>query len=103
MSYQPERVYLTHYCMVEEPAALADDLLELIDIYAETALNCDHGKRFQSIKEHLKQCYLERLEAHGCSLDMEKINALLDMDLGLCAQGLEVWLKRREKQTTNQN
>ncbi|MES9899082.1 MAG: MBL fold metallo-hydrolase [Sedimenticola sp.] len=98
MSYQPERVYLTHYCMVETPAELADALFELIDIYVETALNCDPDNPYQSIKEQLKRRYLERLDNHGCTLEMEQIDALLDMDLGLCAQGLDVWLKRREKQ-----
>ncbi|MES9858496.1 MAG: MBL fold metallo-hydrolase [Sedimenticola sp.] len=97
MSYQPERVYLTHYCMAEQPADLAKALLELIDIYVETALNSDPDNRYQSIKERLKQHYLERLDAHGCTLEIEQIDALLNMDLGLCAQGLDVWLKRREK------
>lgn len=97
LSYQPERLYLTHYCAVNTPGQMADDLHQLIDLYVEVALNCDRDNCYQSISEQLKAHYMDRLKAHGCILEVSEIEALLDMDIGLCAQGLEVWLKRQEK------
>jgi hypothetical protein len=36
------------------------------------------------------------LRRHGSRLPEAEIHQILDMDLALCAQGLEVWLQRRE-------
>jgi hypothetical protein len=37
------------------------------------------------------------LEARGCGLERERARELLAVDTDLNAQGLEVWLRRREK------
>jgi len=96
MGYEPERMYLTHYCRVENPGALVGALHEEIDAYVDIALSCDSGERETGIRKKLVELYLERLRCHGSRLSEAEIHQLLDMDLALCAQGLEVWLQRRE-------
>ncbi len=98
MGFRPGRMYLTHYCMVENPQPLAEELHRLIDDYAAIALAARSDDRRRGIADSLRALYLERLEQHGCQLGREEIGSLLDMDIGLCAQGLDVWLARREKQ-----
>lgn len=95
-AYQPERMYLTHYCSLEAPLAHIDTLHQEIDAYREIALaSIDEPQRQQRIEASLRDFYLKRLRQHGCSLDEAQIERLLGMDFGLCAQGLEVWLQKR--------
>jgi hypothetical protein len=96
MACEPERMYLTHYCKVENPDTLVGALHEEIDAYVDIALSCDDGERENGIRTGLEAFYLERLRRHGSRLSEPEIHRLLDMDLGLCAQGLAVWLQRRE-------
>jgi len=96
MGYRPERMYLTHYCRVENPSTLVGALHEEIDAYVDIALSCDDTERETGIRTRLEKLYLERLRRHGSRLSEAEIHQLLDMDLTLCAQGLEVWLQRRE-------
>ncbi|MCP3866658.1 MAG: MBL fold metallo-hydrolase [Gammaproteobacteria bacterium] len=98
MSYNPERMFLTHYCGVEQPEILSGPLHEEIDAYVDIALSSNGEKRQEMIRAKLDALYFERLEQHGSKLSNEQIHQVLDMDLGLCAQGLEVWLQRRESQ-----
>lgn len=94
MSYQPERMYLTHYGCVTDPERLARELHEQIDLYVAVAREAaDAGEaRHQRMKEGLAEIMLSRLAAHGCTMEREQILALLAMDLELNAQGLGCWL-----------
>lgn len=96
MAYEPKRMYLTHYCMVEEPGSLVDALHEEIDAYVDIAVSCEDNEREKGIRVGLEKLYLDRLVRHGSSLTETEFHEILDMDLALCAQGLEVWLQRRE-------
>jgi hypothetical protein len=40
---------------------------------------------------------IDELRAHGCTLPEEYIIEKMTMDLELNAQGLEVWLQRRDQ------
>jgi hypothetical protein len=81
---------------VENPGTLVGALHEEIDAYVDLALSCDDGERENGIRTGLDALYLERLRRHGSRLPEAEIHQILDMDLALCAQGLEVWLQRRE-------
>ena len=98
MTYQPRHIYLTHYCRVSNPEPLVEALHQALDAYVEIALASDPENRLQSLKQGLRDYYLKGLRQHGSNLSEEEIDAVLDMDMGLCAQGLEIWLKRREKE-----
>lgn len=97
MTYQPQHIYLTHYCSVSNPAPLVEALHRELDAYVEIALASDPENRHRSLKQGLRDYYLKGLRQHGSNLSEEEIDAILDMDMGLCAQGLEIWLERREK------
>jgi glyoxylase-like metal-dependent hydrolase (beta-lactamase superfamily II) len=96
MSHNPERIYLTHYCAIENPEPLSRDLKQQIDVFVDIALKADPDNRYREIKSALMDYFLQQLDDHGCRLDRETLDKILDMDLGLCAQGLEVWLQRRD-------
>jgi len=99
LSFAPECVYLTHYGRVDDPAALAPDLHRRIDAIA--AIGERHadagGNREARIRSDMEHWLLEELAAHGVSLPEDEQRRLLAMDLDLNAQGLDVWLSRREK------
>ncbi|PLX62019.1 MAG: MBL fold metallo-hydrolase [Sedimenticola selenatireducens] len=94
----PTQLFLTHFCRVDQPALRAVALHEEIDDYVAIALNAGGEQREQQIREGLTRYYRDRLRQHGSQLSDVEIDEVLGMDIALCAQGLEVWLKRREKQ-----
>lgn len=91
-------MYLTHFCRIDQPALRAAALHEEIDDYVAIALNACGEQREQQIGDALTRYYRDRLRQHGSQLSDAEIDEVLGMDIALCAQGLEVWLKRREKQ-----
>lgn len=99
MSFEPECVYLTHYGRVNEPASLAPDLHRRIDAIAAIGeRHADAGDdREALIRADMERWLLDELVAHGVKLPEDDQRRLLDMDLDLNAQGLDVWLRRREK------
>ena len=98
VTLEPEQLFLTHFCRVDQPRERARVLHQEIDDYATIALAAPQGEQRESrIREELFRYYVERLREHGSSLDQGEIEQVLGMDINLCAQGLEVWLKRREK------
>lgn len=100
MAYGPEAMYLTHYGRVDRPADLVDDLRQSIRDLAEIAL-AEEGKADDGRQGRLKAAVIDHLtagaRAHGVDLSDARIQELLVVDTELNAQGLEVWLKRREK------
>ncbi|NEX19445.1 MBL fold metallo-hydrolase [Thiorhodococcus mannitoliphagus] len=100
MSYEPEAMYLTHYGRVDRPAELIDGLRKSIADLAEIAL-AEEGKADDQRQARLKAAVTSHLiasaQAQGVDLEDRHIQELLAVDTELNAQGLEVWLKRREK------
>ncbi len=98
LNLNPEQLFLTHFCRIDQPALRARALHEEIDDYVAIALNASGEQREQQIREGLTDYYRNRLRQHGSQLSDAEIEQILGMDIMLCAQGLDVWLKRREKQ-----
>ncbi len=104
MTYQPERMFLTHYGMVEQPERLAPQLVEQIDDYvalveaAESEVKSVVGNQVgaltDAIHARLTDYTLQRAVAHGC--DPQLAADTLAFDLGLNTQGLVVWSQRRQ-------
>jgi glyoxylase-like metal-dependent hydrolase (beta-lactamase superfamily II) len=96
MELHPQRFYLTHYGMVENPQSLADSLIKQVDDYVLIARRCADDENIQqSIFAALMNYTLERLRVHGCDLDAERCMELLKPDMTLNAQGLEIWLTQQ--------
>jgi glyoxylase-like metal-dependent hydrolase (beta-lactamase superfamily II) len=93
MAWRPERVYLTHFGLLEDPARYSADLHRRIDDLAGLARQCGRGGSalLLSVKAYLDS----ELGDAGCRLDERTRTELLDLDIGLIVQGLEVWLSRQ--------
>lgn len=95
MSYQPEKIYLTHYSEVRDLERLARELKDRVQAFA------DLGRRFRAAPDRAgklrKGMYamLSRwLDEHGFPDDDAKRHSILDDDVELNCQGLEIWLGR---------
>jgi glyoxylase-like metal-dependent hydrolase (beta-lactamase superfamily II) len=99
LSYHPQVMYLSHFGHVTEVARLADDLHHWIDQFVELAsgIRVNGQERHDELYTQLAELLLHRLRSHGCQLGRERSLELLHPDLELNAQGLAVWLARREK------
>ncbi len=94
MATQPQRMYVTHYGMVQDASRLAALLNTLIDRMVAVAREAQ-AERHARIKRELLAVYADSLREHGCGFDDAQVAALLATDLELNAQGLEVWLEKR--------
>ncbi|MBP9603469.1 MAG: MBL fold metallo-hydrolase [Chromatiaceae bacterium] len=100
MSFAPERMYLTHYSRLDNPAALAGDLRQSVRDLADLALAEAGGPpegRLDRIRTAVGDYLVRRVRDHGCDMAESRIRELLALDTDLNAQGLEVWLARRAK------
>jgi glyoxylase-like metal-dependent hydrolase (beta-lactamase superfamily II) len=99
MSLKPAAAFLTHFGKVTGLERLAADLHQLIDAYVDlTRAAPGTGEaRHAWLKEAIAGLFLERLRAHGCTLDEAQVRALLVNDLELNAQGLLVWWDRAKQ------
>ncbi len=100
MTYEPRAMYLTHYGRVDRPDLLVDGLRQCIRDLTDMALaeegQVDPG-RGARLKQAVSDYFKAGARAHGVELGDERVADLLAMDIDLNAQGLEVWLIRRER------
>jgi glyoxylase-like metal-dependent hydrolase (beta-lactamase superfamily II) len=95
VALEPTALYLTHYGRVENAAKLADDLHAQIDAMVALARAADgRADRHAVLRESLTDLYAGRAAAHGWTQGRAALQALLETDIELNAQGLEVWLDR---------
>ncbi len=93
LTFKPERMYLTHFSMVEGIPALADALRRALDAYVTIARKFSREQdRDQKLKAALLQYTLEGLRTHKSPLPEPTLRGLLEMDMQLNMQGLGVWL-----------
>ncbi len=98
MSYKPQRMYLTHYGMVEDVKRLASDLTARLRDYVHMAREAQDGPlRHAQLQEALTRHALSSLQRHGCRLSESSLREQLRMDMDLNAQGIEVWLDRQAR------
>jgi glyoxylase-like metal-dependent hydrolase (beta-lactamase superfamily II) len=94
LAERPERLFLTHFGMVEgDVAAWGAGLHRGIDEHVRHARGAPAGPgRHAALKAALSGQLLEGLAGHGAPIGREEALAIYDNDLELNAQGLEVWL-----------
>ena len=98
LALQPERMYLTHYGAVGDPARLAQMLLDQLDEMVTLACALpDDAHRTAALEAGFEAVAWRSLTAHGCTLPRERVRDLLRLDNGLNAQGMTVWLNRRTR------
>jgi len=98
LSFQPERMYLTHYGMVEQVQSLAKDLRRRIEVYVEIAEKYQDSKnRSELIRTKIAETTFAELRELDCPLPAAACKGMLKMDFDINAQGLEVWLDTRDR------
>ena len=97
MTFNPKRMYLTHYSMVTEIEEMSSRLHFLIDEYVKIAKKyVNNSHRYQKIHEELSAILLAEVRRCECNLGEKEIFDLLSIDLDLNTQGIEIWLDRRQ-------
>jgi hypothetical protein len=98
MACDPQHVYLTHYSRVADLQRLVGDLHTGIDAYRFMALDNEHtDDRLEVLQGAMFSYLAERLQQHGYNGDEDDMWSVLSIDVNLNAQGLDVWLARRQK------
>ncbi len=96
LGYQPERMFLTHYGMVEQVEKLAMDLRRRIEVYVQIAESCqDSDNRSELMQAKIAETTFAELRDLNCPLPMAACKGLLKMDIDINVQGLEVWLDNK--------
>ncbi len=98
LTYKPQRVFLTHYGMLEQPQNYAQQLHDDLDNYVKIAIHekLNTSNRYQKILEKISAYHYQKIQEFGCHLSHKEVKFLIETDLVLCAQGIEVWLQRQE-------
>lgn len=98
LALRPKAAYLTHFGRVNDLPRLADALHALLDAFvrlAEAAPD-DGALRHAWLSAELETLLISRLRQHGCRLDDAALHELLAHDVELNAQGLGIWLDKRQ-------
>lgn len=100
LSLDPERMYLTHYGMVENPKPLGEKLISMVDDFvdlAEGVAAADQGadNLEPALMDAMRDYLFRQAREHGVRFDDRRLNDLLKLDVMLNSQGLAVWLRQR--------
>ncbi len=95
LSYQPERMYLTHFGAIDQPAQKAIGLKRWISDYVAWCeeINPLDEHSEQQLRNKMRQMTYDRLSDES-ELDQETLDYLLEMDIKLNSQGLAIWWRR---------
>ena len=94
----PQRMYLTHFGMIENVQQQASKLSKDLTLYSDIALSQQtQSNRVDKLIEKLNQHTLNELRELGSRQEQTLILELLKTDITLNAQGLDIWLTRQEK------
>ena len=103
LAYRPECLYLTHYGRVTGVPRLAQLLLAQLDemVALGLALPGD-AQRHRALMDGLGAIHLKSLREQGSPLPDERVRELLRLDNELNAQGIAVWLNRKNRRSAEQ-
>jgi glyoxylase-like metal-dependent hydrolase (beta-lactamase superfamily II) len=97
LAFDPRQMYLTHFGPVGEVQTLGRQFLDTLDAMVELGMAADQSPdRNTALRSGLAEIYLQRLHAHGCAMSDSEILELLALDIELNAQGMGIWLDRRQ-------
>lgn len=92
--FEPAAVYVTHYGQVHDVMRLADDMHRLIEAQLAIARQENNSEpgRHERIMAGLRQLVAAEAMAQGWGILGNDACELLSADLGLNADGIEIWL-----------
>ena len=95
VGHEPQAMLLTHYSRVTEIERLAGELRHQIGELATLGLAADGTPdRAARLRQGVRELVHGWVQDHGTPLPLPAVDALLDVDIELNAQGLEAWLDR---------
>jgi len=99
MALNPKNFYLTHFSVipatVENEQQLRQSIKSFVDIAQSAAANSEQPR--EEIMQRMEENLITGLKTLGCQLSDAECRALLEGDIDLNAQGLEFWLKSKER------
>lgn len=101
LSFQPDSVYLTHFGKLGDVATLGAAQLKLLEQVVQLGEGLRHlagAERHAALLAGLSALYLADLHAQGSTLDAERFQQLMGLDVELNAQGMGNWLDRLNKE-----
>jgi hypothetical protein len=99
LSYEPQAMYLMHYSRITGVARLGADLKARVQQLVDIALrHAGASHPHAAIAADILAAWLQQARDHGCTLPDADVADLLGLDIDLNAQGLIVWLDRRQRQ-----
>jgi len=99
LALKPKFMYLTHFGMIKPTDAVVAQLIKSIHAFvaiAHTEKEVSEG-RVARIEQKMMQWLLDQLEGIDCAYTVEECREKLALDCYLNAQGLDVWLKRLQR------
>ena len=98
LKQNPHTAYLTHFNTINDIQFNATKLTTDINKYVEIALTLsDEENRVDKLVTQLFEYTLNDLRALGNKQDESELHRLLNTDMLLNAQGLDVWLSRKNR------
>ncbi|MGB1466695.1 MAG: MBL fold metallo-hydrolase [Alcanivorax nanhaiticus] len=99
LALSPERMFLTHYGMLEAPGEPGERLISMVDDYVALAEQAARGKEaglLERLESALQKYLFAKAHDHGVALSEEELQEVLGFDIKLNSQGLKVWLQQRQ-------
>lgn len=97
MNLAPQRLFLTHYGMIDASSYVVNEMMDQIDAYVDIATkHKDDADRTQKIADELMGYLITRKQSQGFNLDKTFTEHVLHSDVKLNAQGLDVWLSQQQ-------
>ena len=104
LAFEPTCLYPTHYSRIGSSAAdvrrLGELLLTQLDAMValgESLADLPADARHAALMAGFDSLHLASLRAHACTLPEAEIAALMHLDMVLNAQGMAIWLDRRQR------
>ena len=99
MDIDPKSVFVTHFGRIECTHKIAQSLHQQINDFVNMAETLTQTKDIKPVLErHISEYLLDRARQHDVPLSDTEIQAGLQMDARLNADGIAVWLSRSKKQ-----
>jgi len=98
LALESERMFLTHYGLLEAPARPGERLLAMVDDYvllAEQAAEGGDDDLMGRLEPALRDYLFAQAREHGVNLSDAALDDALGFDIHLNSQGLVVWLQQR--------
>ena len=93
MSYAPEKMYMTHFNMLPDPASVVDQLKDWIDKFVDLTVKVNPASS-TDVSELITQ--MGEMLASAYDLDTDIIENQLANDIKLNAQGLAYWYQKQK-------